>query len=383
MTGTGPQGHDGLDVAAVNRWLAQKGIGDGDLQARLLAGGRSNLTFVLSDDSRRMILRRPPLGDVLRGAHDVAREYRILAALQTSAVPVPPVLALCEDDDVIGAPFSVVACVEGLTLRTPEDLAGLTPAGRERLMSDFAGTLATLHAVDPMVTGMAPDRGRQYVERQIHVWRRQLTADPTRDLPQLDALADRLLHTIPPQQTVSIVHRDYRLDNVLISPDGTTLAVLDWELWTLGDPLADLAAAIVYWCDTPWELLPLGTSPTVNGALGSRDDLIASYIAAGGSPVDEAQLAWVRRLRPLAVRRHPRRRQPTQPGPRIRGWRRSRLAALPVRRTRPRRHRRTTPEPLGSRYASHPSLQGAVDVTPVNDVTDGHPAPNPLRGAAA
>lgn len=292
MSASVSTGLDGLDLTAVSRWLSQQGVGDGDLQASPLAGGRSNLTFVLSDGARRLILRRPPLGEVLKGAHDIAREYRILAALEPSAVPVPRVVGLCEDQGVIGAPFSVVACVDGLTLRSPEDLAGLTATGRGRVVTEFAGTLAALHAVDPGVTGMAIDRGRRYVDRQIHVWRRQLTAPPIRDLPQFHALADRLVRTIPTQRSVSIVHGDYRLDNVLLDADGTVLAVLDWELWTLGDPLADLAAAVVYWCDTPWEILPLGSSPTVNGALGSREDLIAAYLAAGGMPVDDAQLAW-------------------------------------------------------------------------------------------
>ena len=287
-----PHDHPGLDLEAATKWLSTRVGLDGALTATQVAGGRSNLTYVLVDATNRLVLRRPPLGDLLRGAHDVAREYRIVDALQGTAVPVPRAIALCEEPEIIGAPFSVVTFVDGLTLRTPGDVNELSAGGRGALTSNFARTLAELHAIPPERAGLPPEKGVDFAARQLYVWQRQLEAVPVRSLPTMDELGHRLSASVPSQRQVSIVHGDYRLDNVLFNREGETRALLDWELWTLGDPLADLGAATAYWTDSTYQLAPLGTAPTILRQLGTREDFVAAYEAAGGLPVDEKQLAW-------------------------------------------------------------------------------------------
>lgn len=282
----------GLDVDAVTRWLAASVGLEGTLTARQIAGGRSNLTYELHDGVNRFVLRRPPAGGVLRSAHDVVREHRIVEALQETEVPVSPTVAVCEDLGVIGAPFSVMRFVDGITCRTPDDLQALTPVGRGALTANFARALARLHAVAPEASGLPATKGADFVARQLHVWKRQLEAEPVRPLPAMKELADRLSATIPSQESVSIVHGDYRIDNVLFDRDGVALALIDWELWTLGDPLADLGSAVAYWTDSTYELAALGAAPTQRGELGRRADFLAAYEAAGGHPIDESRLGW-------------------------------------------------------------------------------------------
>lgn len=282
----------GLDLEAVRSWLSARTGLDGRIRARRISGGRSNLTYAVDLGEESLVLRRPPLGGVLRGAHDVAREYRIVVALQGSGVPVPEAIALCEDPQVTGAPISVVRRVDGLTLRSPADLRPLSAAARAALVENFAAALAALHALPPETSRMAPDRGAGYVPRQLHVWRRQLEAEPQRALPAMGELAGRLASSVPEQSRTAIIHGDYRLDNVLVTPDGAVLGVIDWELWTLGDPMADLGAAVAYWTDSRYELAPLGLAPTQDGALGGREQFVAAYEAAAGTVVDRDLLRW-------------------------------------------------------------------------------------------
>ncbi|PVG81192.1 phosphotransferase family protein [Nocardioides gansuensis] len=241
----------GLDEAAVSAWL------DGcDLGLRLpltfarIGLGQSNLTFMVTDATgARLILRRPPLGRLLASAHDVAREHRILKALESTPVPTPAVLAFTEDPAVTDAPLLAVAHVEGLVVDNVQVAEALSPSRRGSLGLALATALEPIHAVDLGATGLEDLASHKpFAARQLKRWRRQWEDSRTRDLKAVDDLADRLEAAIPPQEEVTLVHGDFHLSNVIVAPDGSHVrAVLDWELCTLGDPLADLGCLLAYW----------------------------------------------------------------------------------------------------------------------------------------
>ena len=255
MTADGPRPEDvrGLPREPFTQWAAH-GIPDlgPDWHATLVAGGLSNLTYRVTGRGRSVIVRRPPPGPLLPSAHDMVREHRVLSALQGTAVPVPAVLALCEDPGVLGAPFYVMADVEGVVHRDPEDVAGLPESARDALCDDLVAVLAAIHATDLDATGLR-DFGRPdgYLARQLSRWTRQWEASRTRDLPTMDALLAALDAGRPGEGEVTLVHGDYRHDNTIVrvGDDGVprVAAVVDWELSTLGDPLADLATWLTYW----------------------------------------------------------------------------------------------------------------------------------------
>ncbi|GAB2624350.1 phosphotransferase family protein [Streptomyces capparidis] len=260
MEGPGPHPDavPGLDPEALRAWLDAEhpGFARGPLTARVIAGGRSNLTYAVGDGTREWVLRRPPLGHVLATAHDMAREFRVITALAPTPVPVPRTHLLCEGPEVLGAPFYVMELVRGEVLRSAGQTARL---GRERaaeLSAHLMDVLARLHAVDPAEVGLA-DFGRPegYLHRQLARWGKQLAASRSRDTPELDTLRERLGERVPATQRTAIVHGDYRLDNAVVGGDGRIAAVLDWEMATLGDPLADLGLFLVYW-DAMRELFP-------------------------------------------------------------------------------------------------------------------------------
>lgn len=263
---------------------------DRPVEAQLLVGGRSNLSYLLSQAGLRLVLRRPPLGHVMPSAHDVAREYRVLSGLSRVGFPVPKPLAICEDASVIGAPFMLMEHVSGRVLATATDAAGLAPAAAERICASFVAQLARLHAVDPEAAGLA-DLGRPqgYVARQVRRWRDQWERTKTRDLSDLDRLASWLesqVTALPPDLPWSVVHGDYRLDNVILDPETYQVtAVLDWEMSTLGDPVADLAVSLVYWSRPGERLrqrLPVATGVTERPGFWERGELIAAYLQATG-----------------------------------------------------------------------------------------------------
>jgi aminoglycoside phosphotransferase (APT) family kinase protein len=245
----------GLDLDALARWLPShvQGAAEGRrLWARRLAGGLSNLTYELGDGDSTWVLRRPPLGHVLPTAHDMVREYRVQRALAGTGVPVPVPLALCEDAGVVGAPFYVMDRVAGVVLRTDADTAELTPDEGRRCCDALVRTLVAIHAVDHEAVGLGgfghPDG---YLARQVRRWGQQWERSATRDLPAVGELRRRLEAAVPVSGPPTIVHGDYRLDNLMLAPDdpGRVLAVLDWEMATLGDPLADLGLLLVYWSE--------------------------------------------------------------------------------------------------------------------------------------
>jgi aminoglycoside phosphotransferase (APT) family kinase protein len=238
-------------------WISQSlGEPAGLTGIRLIKGGRSNLTYRLditgAGGDRQLVLRRPPLGHVLPTAHDMSREFRVLSGLAGTAVPVAGPVAFCDDPEVIGAPFYLMEYVPGVVLRSREDTAALTEAQNADLSERLADMLAAIHGTDVEAAGLAGlGRGTGYLTRQLARWQRQWDLSKSREVPGYDELVTRLAATLPPEGETTLVHGDFRLDNVLVTvaPQLRIAAVVDWEMATLGDPLADLGLTMVYWTD--------------------------------------------------------------------------------------------------------------------------------------
>jgi aminoglycoside phosphotransferase (APT) family kinase protein len=262
----------------------------------LIAGGRSNLTYRLDLGPGRapLILRRPPLGHVLPTAHDMAREYRVLTALNGTAVPVPRPVALCPDPAVVGAPFYLMDCVDGAVLRTSEDAGVLAPGQAGRLSQSFVEMLARIHGLDVESVGLAGfGRPEGYLERQLARWQRQWELSVTREMPGYDDLTRRLAAGLPAVTAAAppggLVHGDYRLDNMLIvlGDEPRIAAVVDWEMSTLGDPLADLGLTLSYWAEPGEDDLLEISVATVTAQPGffSRAEFAARYADLTGRDV--------------------------------------------------------------------------------------------------
>ena len=238
----------GIDLHALGAWFATEiPVADDNLHATLIAGGRSNLTYVVTDGAQEWIVRRPPLGHVLATAHDMAREYRVMSALRGTPVPVPRTFAICTDPSVLGAHFYVMERCPGTPYRHAAELEPLGPARTRRISERLVDTLAALHAVAPASVGLG-DFGRPegFLGRQVARWKKQLDASYNRDLPAAEELHRKLAESVPRESAVGIVHGDFRLDNLLFDDDDAITAVLDWEMATLGDPLTDLALMLVH-----------------------------------------------------------------------------------------------------------------------------------------
>jgi aminoglycoside phosphotransferase (APT) family kinase protein len=242
-------GLPGLDLDDLRGFLDRErpGMLTGDLRADLIAGGRSNLTYEISDGQGSWVVRRPPLGHVLATAHDMSREFRVISALEPTAVPVPRTFVLCEDPDVLGAPFYVMEKATGTPYRYARQLEPLGAERTRQIGVAMMETLATLHDVAPDEVGLA-DFGRPdgFLARQVKRWKQQLDASRSRDLAGADELHAYLEAHLPTQSAPGVVHGDYRLDNLLVDDAGRVSAVLDWEMATLGDPLTDVALLIAY-----------------------------------------------------------------------------------------------------------------------------------------
>ncbi len=271
------------DPGRLTRWLDSRGV-PGATQLcgiELIAGGRSNLTYRLDfgpgDGAEPpMVLRRPPLGHVLPTAHDMSREYRVLSALHGTDVPVPAPLAFCPEDDVIGAPFYVMRYVHGLVLRTEEDGEKITPRQAGAISECLARTLSAIHQVDIAAVGLDGfGRPDGYLARQLRRWQRQWELSATRSLPTYDRLVSRLAERLPVTDEGTLVHGDFRLDNLLVElePEPRVMAVVDWEMSTLGDPLADLGLTLSYWTDRG-DTERLGIA--LAGAITSRPGFLTS-----------------------------------------------------------------------------------------------------------
>lgn len=280
----------GIDVDKVSRWLVDNIDGAvAPFTFDLIAGGRSNLTFRVTDASgARYVVRRPPLGHVLATAHDMAREHRIIAAVGLTGVPVPRALGLCTDAEVNDAPFYVMSHVDGEVLDNADKAALLDPSLREKASHHLIDVLAGLHAVDVDAVGLGDLARREgYIERQLKRWRQQWDNSKTRELPAIDEVEARLSRSIPTQQGVVIAHGDYRFGNCLTDvKDGRIAAVLDWELCTLGDPLADVGYLGVYWSDGPSSALR-ANDPTPAGGFPTYSSLVDRYARATGRDMSE------------------------------------------------------------------------------------------------
>jgi aminoglycoside phosphotransferase (APT) family kinase protein len=270
----------GIRVDAVTSWLV-----DHLPHARppftftLIAGGRSNLTYRVTDTAGgAWALRRPPLGHVLATAHDMAREHRIIAALEPTVVPVPPIVGLCDDVSVNDAPFYVMGFVDGLVIRDQASASAVAPELRGPVCDQLVDTLVAIHQVDVDAVGLGTlGRKEGYVARQLKRWRSQYEQSRACDLPDIGRVHDILVERIPEQQGAGIVHGDYRLDNCILSPTGAVRAVLDWELCTLGDVLCDLAQLLVYWCEPGDDGFTLESPPTVVPGFWSRAEVVEAY----------------------------------------------------------------------------------------------------------
>ena len=270
----------GIDVPKVTAWLSGNVEGAiGPFQFDIIVGGRSNLTFTVTDaNGAKFVLRRPPTGSVLATAHDMEREHRIISAVGLIDVPVPETLAVCRDIEVNDAPFYVMAYVDGVVLDSPERAEPMSPELRRTAGEHLIDVLADLHAVDIDSIGLGDLARREgYIERQVKRWTTQWEKSKTRELPAIDEVAKRLASNLPQQVGVSIAHGDYRFGNLLVNTaTGHIAAVLDWELCTLGDPLADVGYVGVYWSD-PGEEQLRANDPTGIDGFPTYDDLVERY----------------------------------------------------------------------------------------------------------
>ncbi len=278
---------DGIKLDTVTDWLAERIDGlCPPLDFSLIAGGHSNLTYRFSDANKDVyVLRRPPLGHVLESAHDMVREHRIISALEGSSVPVPQTRLVCDDISINDAPFYVMQFVPGSVLHDTAAALSIGAESRRSVGYDVIDILAALHQIDPREVGLG-DLGREhgYITRQLKRWTAQWEASKTEEIPEMEEVSVLLQERIPEQIGTSIVHGDYRLGNMLIE-GGRICAILDWELCTLGDPLADLGYLLNNW------ILPgeddLSNLPTLAGNFPSRADLCDRYEKATGRDLSQ------------------------------------------------------------------------------------------------
>jgi aminoglycoside phosphotransferase (APT) family kinase protein len=283
----------GVDLDALAAWLdAQRpGLRRGELTGEVIAGGKSNLTYRISDGTSIWALRRPPLAHVLPTAHDMVREFRVISALAETDVPVAPAIALCTDPEVLGAQFYLMGFVDGIVLDKPRLLAELDPSAATRSCELLMDTLVELHEVDPAAVGLT-DFGRPegFLARQVRRWHQQWQASETRPLDALGRTVQQLTDALPEQSPPAVVHGDYRLTNVMFSPDVEHIAaVVDWEMATLGDPLTDVGLLVVY-----QDLAQQGDT-IMPQMLPERGFLTARQMVeryAASSPRDLARLNW-------------------------------------------------------------------------------------------
>jgi aminoglycoside phosphotransferase (APT) family kinase protein len=298
-------GPEGLDLDRLRPFFAEHVDGaDGrDLTAELIAGGRSNLTYRVTDGEHRWVLRRPPLGHVLPTAHDMGREFRVMTALGPTDVPVPRTLANCEDIELIGAPFYVMDEVDGIILRTAEELAQLPPQTAKACGEEIVDVLARIHGVDSEAVGLGSfGRPDGFLERNLNRWRTQWDQNKAADLPAIDEIGRRLHASRPESGPPAIVHGDYRLDNTMLATDdpGRIVAVLDWEMSTLGDPLTDLGLLLVYWGRSGDDAVNRPDSESAPG-FPTTDEVVTRYGEVSGRSVDHLDFYVVFALYKLAI----------------------------------------------------------------------------------
>ncbi len=286
-----------IALEPLQHYLDDLGLGAGEVSAEPIGDGHSNLTYLLRGGGRRLVLRRPPLGSLAPSANDVVREARILTALRGTGIPVPEVLAICEEETVLGAPFYLMPFVEGHVLSDRLPPGFDTEGAPELLAEELVRVLAELHSVDVESAGLSAfGRPSGYLERQVRRFRVLLEHNATRPLPDLERVGEWLADNLPGSSDSAFVHGDYRLGNVMFSPPGRIAAVLDWEMATTGDPLADLGYFTAMWAepeDAPNPMLDLSGVTRLPGFPG-RDELARRYAEATGRSLEA--LPWYRVL---------------------------------------------------------------------------------------
>ncbi|MFN2611917.1 MAG: phosphotransferase family protein [Solirubrobacterales bacterium] len=295
---------EGIDRGPVEAWFEANVAGaKPPLEFERISGGRSNLTYGVTDaGGRRWALRRPPLGKALGNAHDMSREFKVIAALQETEVPVPPLAGFCADESVNGAPFYAMDFLPGPILRTAKEAAAFGEAERRAIGERVVETLVRLHEVDPDSVGLH-DLGRKqdYVPRQLKRWQGQWEGSKTREVPLVEEVHDRLIKRVPEQGPATIVHGDYRLDNMILAESGQIAAVVDWELCTLGDPLADVGMLIVYWGAPDEQILPNVDPPTAIPGFPDREEVAKLYAEGSGRDLSQIDFFVALGLWKLAV----------------------------------------------------------------------------------
>jgi aminoglycoside phosphotransferase (APT) family kinase protein len=289
----------GIDEARLTPWLVERLPElEPPLRFTRVGEGQSNLTFRVDDAAgHTVVLRRPPLGEILASAHDMDREHRILTGLAAAGARVPQPLAACDDPDVTGAPFYVMEHVDGVILTKVRIAESLAPAARAHALRSLVETLVELQAVDLDAAGLGDfKRPESLASRQLRRWTRQWESSKTAELPVIEEVAERLAALMPEEHESVLVHGDYRLDNAVLADDGEVKAVLDWELCTVGDPLADVGLAIAYWNElgavagTPGALFREPVTAVEGFPAGS--ELAAEYARASGRDLDGLQF-WI------------------------------------------------------------------------------------------
>lgn len=288
-----------LDTGRLEAWLrARLDAAEGPMTVRQFGGGRANLTYLVAFGGREYVLRRPPLGRVAASAHDMKREHRVLSRLWERFPLAPRSLLLCTDPAVIGAEFHVMERRRGRVIRDDDaDAVLATPAAARAAGEMLVDTLAALHAVDPAAVGLA-DLGRPdgFLERQVDGWVRRWREARDPDAPAIDDVTDWLAAHRPARSDTTLVHNDYKLDNVMVAADdpGRATAVLDWDMCTRGDPLSDLGSLLNYWveADDPpaWRAGSLMTAASIRPGFPTRAEALARYRAATGR--DLSEIAW-------------------------------------------------------------------------------------------
>ena len=278
---------EGIALESVTRWLVERIAGlRPPLDFTLIAGGHSNLTYRFTDQAgAAYVLRRPPLGHVLESAHDMGREHRIVSALEGSTVPVADTFGLCEDTEVNGSPFYIMNFVDGAVLHDAAAAGALSPQQRYDLGCNVIDVLANLHQIDPDAVGLGElGRKEAYIARQLKRWNKQWAASKTEEIPEMEEVSKLLDEKMPEQIGATIVHGDYRLGNMIVQ-DGVIKAVLDWELCTLGDPLADVGYLLNNWVLPGEEATSM--VPTAAGDFPDREALCERYQAATGRDLSQ------------------------------------------------------------------------------------------------
>lgn len=294
-----------LDVAALGAFLRDRLGVSGEVAVRQFAGGHSNLTYLVTVGGRELVLRRPPHGAAAKGGHDMPREYRILEGLAGTSVPIAAPLALCEDVAVLGAPFYVMERVVGVVLRDLNTVRALTDAASMRQVCEsFVQTLAAVHAAQsPALSALG--KGEGYVARQVKGWSERYVRARTDDVADMTAIAEWLPSRVPSTEEAVFIHNDFKFDNLVLAPRrlDTVVAVLDWEMATVGDPLADLGTSLGYWTDpsdAP-ELRALGLSPTLAPDCMTRVELVQHYQEVSGRRAGDMVFQYVLALFKIAT----------------------------------------------------------------------------------